>query len=78
MEDMMDSEMTKVAKEMSWMAGGRRVRRRVRRRVMMMMMRDESDDDNEVEDEIMEKFIRSFNSGDYDAELEDSLYSNQA
>jgi len=45
---------------------------------MMMMMRDESDDDNEVEDEIMEKFIRSFNSGDYDAEFEDSLYSNQA
>ena len=36
MEDMMDSEMTKVVKEMSWMAGGRRVRRRVRRIVMMM------------------------------------------
>jgi hypothetical protein len=33
---------------------------------------DDSDDDYNVEDEIMEKFIRSFHNGDYDAEFDDS------
>jgi hypothetical protein len=39
---------------------------------------DESDDDKEVEDEIVEKIMRTFHNGTYDAEFNNALSSNRA
>ena len=37
----------------------------------------DDDDDDEVKVEIVEKFIRTFHKGDYDAEFDNALNSNQ-
>jgi hypothetical protein len=55
--------MTKVVKGMSWMAGGD--------------SEEESDDDDDDEVEVVEKFIRTFHKGDYDAFV-NALSSNRA
>ena len=39
---------------------------------------EEDNDDDEVEDEIVDKFIRTFHNGDYDQEFDDALSSDRS